>query len=107
MPYIGSAVKSINTRSAVDHQQFLGSSADTVTNPGYYTFYVNYSPGNISVFVAGNNISHTDYTANNGTDVRISTSTLTINPADNVEIIGYNIPTSQETMYNFLRVCQL
>jgi hypothetical protein len=95
MPYIGSAVKSINTRSAVDHQQFLGSSADTVTNPGYYTFYVNYSPGNISVFVAGNNISHTDYTANNGTDVRISTSTLTINPADNVEIIGYNIPTSQ------------
>ncbi len=95
MPYIGSAVKSINTRSAVDHQQFLGSSADTITNPGYYTFYVNYSPGNISVFVAGNNISHTDYTANNGTDVRISTGTLTINPTDNVEIIGYNVPTSQ------------
>ena len=95
MPYIGSAVKSINTRSAIDHQQFLGSTADTITNPGFYTFYVNYSPGNISVFVAGNNISHTDYTANNGTDVRISTGTLTINPTDNVEIIGYNVPTSQ------------
>ena len=95
MPYIGSAVKSINTRSAIDHQQFLGSTADTITNSGFYTFYVNYSPGNISVFVAGNNISHTDYTANNGTDVRISTGTLTINPTDNVEIIGYNVPTSQ------------
>ena len=95
MPYIGSAIKNINTRSAIDHQQFLGSTADTITNPGYYTFYVNYSPGNVTVIVAGSHISHTDYIATNGTDVRISNSAVTINANDAVEITGYNIPTSQ------------
>ena len=95
MPYIGSAIKNVNTRSAIDHQQFLGSTADTITNPGYYTFYVNYSPGNVTVIVAGSHISHTDYIATNGTDVRISNSAVTINANDAVEITGYNIPTSQ------------
>ena len=95
MPYIGSAIQNVNTRSAVDHQQLLGSMADTTIQSGYSTFFVNYSPGNVTVSVAGVQISHENYIATNGTDVRILNSAVTINANDAVEITGFNVPTSQ------------
>jgi len=95
MPYIGSAIQNVNTRSAVDHQQLLGSMADTTIQSGYSTFFVNYSPGNVTVSVAGVQISHANYIATNGTDVRILNSAVTINANDAVEITGFNVPTSQ------------
>jgi hypothetical protein len=95
MPYLGASPRNINTRSVIDHQEYLGSQADTSTNSGYYTFYVNYTPGNVSVVVRGVHMASSDYTATNGTDVRISTSTITLANDDVIEIIGYGIPSSQ------------
>jgi hypothetical protein len=40
-------------------------------------------------------MASSDYTATNGTDVRISTSTITLANDDVIEIIGYGIPSSQ------------
>ena len=95
MPYLGASPRNINTRSVIDHQEYLGSQADTSTNSGYYTFYVNYTPGNVSVVIRGVHMASSDYTATNGTDVRISTSTITLANDDVIEIIGYGIPSSQ------------
>jgi hypothetical protein len=95
MPYLGASPRNINTRSVIDHQEYLGSQADTSTNSGYYTFYVNYTPGNLSVVIRGVHMASSDYTATNGTDVRISTSTITLANDDVIEIIGYGIPSSQ------------
>tara|TARA_A100001015_G_scaffold317104_1_gene433163 strand:+ start:948 stop:1427 length:480 start_codon:yes stop_codon:yes gene_type:complete len=95
MAYIGSSPKNINTRSVIDHKEYLGSHADTSTNSGFYTFYANYTPGNVSVIIRGVNAGSSDYTATNGTDIRISTSTLTLNNDDVIEIIGYTTPSSQ------------
>lgn len=95
MPYIGSTPRNVNTRSAIDHQSYLGSQADTSTNSGYYTFYVNYTPGNVSVVLRGVHMADSDFVATTGTDVRISTSTITLASDDVIEIIGYGVPTSQ------------
>jgi hypothetical protein len=56
---------------------------------------VNYTPGNVSVVIRGVHMASSDYTATNGTDVRISTSTITLANDDVIEIIGYGIPSSQ------------
>ncbi|MEK9694123.1 MAG: hypothetical protein VW270_00085 [Candidatus Poseidoniales archaeon] len=94
MPFIGNTHKTILPTSTIDHQKLLGSNADTTTNAGYSTFYVRYSPGNVSVIVNGTYLMADAYVAENGTDVRIATTTLTIAPTDQIEIIGYNLPIS-------------
>ena len=95
MPYFGSSPRNTNTRSVIDHQSYLGSQADTSTNSGYYTFYCNYTIGNVSVILRGVHMADSDYTATNGTDIRISTSSFTINNDDVIEIIGHTVPSSQ------------
>mgnify|MGYP003150728458 CR=1 FL=1 len=52
MGYIGNTNKSVNTRTVIDHQNYTVLQSDR-TNSGFYTFYVNYTPGNLSVFVKG------------------------------------------------------
>jgi hypothetical protein len=94
MAYIGSSARNTNTRSLIDHKEYLGSHADTSTNSGYYTFYVNYKPGNITVVIRGINMASSDYIATNGSDVRISTSSITLQNDDVIEIIGYSVPNS-------------
>lgn len=94
MPVIGSANKTRATKTTIDHREYLGGHADTVANPGYYTFFLNYSPGNLTVTVRGVNLATTDYIATNGTDVRIDTSALTLNSDDVVELLGFGMPAS-------------
>lgn len=95
MPYFGSSPRNTNTRSVIDHQSYLGSQADTSTNSGYYTFYCNYTIGNVSVVLRGVHLADSDYTATNGTDIRIATSSITLNNDDVIEIIGHTVPSSQ------------
>ena len=95
MPYFGSSPRNTNTRSVIDHQSYLGSQADTSTNSGYYTFYCNYTIGNVSVILRGVHMADSDYTATNGTDIRIATSSFTLNNDDVIEIIGHTVPSSQ------------
>lgn len=93
MPYIGSSNKNVNTRSLIEHQHYLRVDADTTTYPNYYSFQVNYTPGNITVVVGNTFLNHTEYVATNGKEVLIPTS-YTISSTDPIEIIGYNVPTS-------------
>ena len=95
MPMIGSKVINVSERKDVfEHKEFTGADADTSTNSGYYTFYVNYQTG-VDVFVRGVRMANTDYTSSNGTDVRIATTAITINTEDVIQITGYNAPASQ------------
>ena len=94
MAYIGASSRNINTRTLVDHQYFTGGQADSSTNSGYYTFYVNYTPGNVTVILRGITLGSTDYIATNGTDIRIATADVTLNSDDSIEIIGYSVPAS-------------
>lgn len=92
MGYIGNTNKSVNTRTVIDHQNYTVLQSDR-TNSGFYTFFVNYTPGNLSVFVKGVALAESDYTANNGKDVRIPT-TIPLSNEDDVEIIGYTVPAT-------------
>ena len=92
--FIGNTHRPVLPTSTIDHQKLLGSDADTVTNAGFNTFYVSYSPGNVSVIVNGTYLMADAYVAENGTNVQIATSTMTIAPTDQIEIIGYNLPIS-------------
>lgn len=95
MPFIGSANKTRATKTTIDHKEYLGGHADTLANPGYYTFYVHYVPGNLSVIVRGIHMASSDYIALNGTDVRIQMSKITLEPDDVIELIGFGMPTDQ------------
>ena len=92
--FIGNTHRPVLPTSTIYHQKLLGSDADTVTNAGFNTFYVSYSPGNVSVIVNGTYLMADAYVAEHGTNVQIATSTLTIAPTDQIEIIGYNLPIS-------------
>ena len=94
MPYFGSNPKTINTRYITDHQEYIGT-GDTSTNSGYYTFYANYTPGQVSVIIRGVHLASSDYLATNGTDIRILQSSITLNADDVIEIIGHTVPASQ------------
>lgn len=94
MAYLGSTPKSTNSRSVIDTKEYLGFHADTSTNSGYYTFYANYTPGHVNVIVRGIVLAETDFIAINGTDIRISTSDVTLNNADVIQIVGYTLPVS-------------
>lgn len=94
MAYIGAAPRATNTRTVIDVQEYLGSQADTSTNAGYYTFYVNYTPGNVNVMVRGVVLAVSDFIGTNGTDIRISTSDITLNNEDVIQIVGYTVPSS-------------
>jgi len=91
MPYFGSNLQNVSNRSMIEHLRFLGSDADVTTNLGVSTFYVNYTPENVSVIVQGNYLLPSDFEATNGKDIRISS---TINNTDVIEIIGYNVRSS-------------
>jgi large exoprotein involved in heme utilization and adhesion len=94
MAYIGSAPRATNTRTIIDHKFYTGSQADSSTNSGYYTFYVNYTVGQITVLVRGIAMDHNDFVATNGTDVRISTSLITLANEDTIELIGHIVPSA-------------
>ena len=96
MPMIGrhSGINVSERKDVFEHKEFTGADADTSTNSGFYTFYVNYQTG-VDVYVRGVRMANTDYTSSNGTDVRIATSAITLNTEDVVQITGYNAPASQ------------
>ena len=94
MPFIGAANKTRATKTTIDHKYYLGGHADTIANPGYYTFYVHYVPGNITVIVRGIHMAESDYIATNGTDVRINQSDITLNSDDSIELIGFGMPAA-------------
>ena len=93
--YIGNQVNTNRLNSTLhEHQHFTASQADTVTNAGFYTFTVNYTPGNVQVYVRGILLASTDFTASNGTDIRIAQSSVTLESNDSVEIIGTKLDSS-------------
>tara|TARA_S200000501_G_scaffold91992_1_gene85377 strand:+ start:654 stop:1136 length:483 start_codon:yes stop_codon:yes gene_type:complete len=96
MPMIGrhSGINVSERKDVFEHKEFTGADADTSTNSGFYTYYVNYQTG-VDVYVRGVRMANTDYTSSNGTDVRIATSAITLNTEDVVQITGYNAPASQ------------
>lgn len=96
MPVLGAVARPNITSSStiIDHKEYLGGHADTISNPGYYTFYAHYTPGNVSVIVRGINMASSDYTATSGKDILISTSAITLNSDDTIQIIGYGTSTS-------------
>ena len=94
MPFIGASNKTRATKTTIDHKYYLGGHADTIANPGYYTFYVHYVPGNITVIVRGIHMAESDFIALSGTDVRIRQSDITLNPDDSIELIGFGMPAA-------------
>ena len=93
--YIGNQVNTNRLNSTLhEHQHFTASQADNVTNAGFYTFTVNYTPGNVQVYVRGIMLASTDFTASNGTDIRIAHSSVTLENNDSVEIIGTKLDSS-------------
>ena len=93
--YIGNQVNTNRLNSTLhEHQHFTASQADSVTNAGFYTFTVNYTPGNVQVYVRGIMLASTDFTASNGTDIRIAHSSVTLENNDSVEIIGTKLDSS-------------
>ena len=95
MPVLGAVTKTVSVKTTYDHKEYLGGHADTMTNPGYYTFYANYVPGQISVIVRGINMASSDFYALNGKDVRIDMSKITLNPDDTIEIQGFGLTSDQ------------
>ena len=95
--YIGSSARTVNPSEIIDKKEYtISGSTDIVVNGiDYYRFYCNYTPGNVSLFVQGALIASSVYIADNGTDVRIQKSTVSLTSTDEIQIIGYNVPTSQ------------
>lgn len=95
MPYLGSAPRTTNAANLIDHKEYLGANADTATNSGYYTFVASYTPNHVSVIVRGINLATSDFVATNGVDIRIPTSSITLQAEDVIEIIGHTTTTNQ------------
>jgi len=95
--YIGSSARTVNPSEIIDQKEYtVSDSSDIIVNTiDYYRFYCNYTPGNVSLFVQGILVASSAYVADNGTDVRIEKATVTLASTAEIQIIGYNVPTSQ------------